>query len=70
MPKIRRAAPSRKSTRVPIGMGARVKESSRTMTVMGRTEEMASMIFSFSFFRIDSPLNRFRKSHVWEISFI
>ena len=52
------AAPNRKSSSVPIGIGARVKLSKSTITVIGRTDESASEIFSFSFFRIDAP--RFR----------
>ena len=50
IPRMRRIAPSRKSTNVPIGIGARVKDSSRTMTVIGRTEDTASIIFSFRIF--------------------
>ena len=51
MPTISNAAPSRKSISVPMGMGASVKESSRTIMVIGSTDESASDIFSFSFFR-------------------
>ncbi len=55
IPTISIAAPSKKSIRVPVGMGARVKLRSSTMTVTGSTEVRDSEIFSFSFFCTAPP---------------
>ena len=47
-PMISSRAPARKSIREETGMGARVRLSTSTMAVMGRTEVRASRVFSLS----------------------
>ena len=50
IPMISSAAPKMNSISVPVGMGVSVKLRRRTINVIGRTEESASLIFSFKFF--------------------
>ena len=48
MPKISRMAPKIKEIRTPLGTGANVKLSTKTIRVMGKTEDTVSLIFSVS----------------------
>ena len=58
-PTMRSRAPTRKRIREATGMGAIVKLSSRTMAVIGTTEERASITFSFSFLFIDASFKKY-----------
>ena len=49
IPTISSTAPARKRSSVPMGIGIRVALRTRTMAVMGKTEERDSRIFSLSF---------------------
>jgi hypothetical protein len=55
IPMISRAAPARNIMMVPEGMGARTTLTINIMAVMGRTEEKASLIFSFNILFTEPP---------------
>ena len=58
MPRIMCAAPSRKASISPEGMGMNRKLTAATMTVMGRMALMDSCSFSISKFLCDMPTLR------------